>query len=757
MAKFKTFHNPFHTPFNYFTGGSAPSEVPFVYSVSINSHPYELEWGPNAATEITTLPIRRQSIDDSPEPGEQTLSAAGLFPRAQDNWFLGAGQKYMDNRFAMAGVYLHSGELPSIRTRFWKSQGVNVWNYGSFSLLPGTNAEATSTSNLLIAQVGNYIIRTDGKDIYYTASPVVHGTSTWTKVTSGVTNTNVITSLATDGTRLWFACGSQGVFVLTAGTWTVTAAATPAHLTAPQSLTVAAEATGTKNATNLPDGSTTYYVSAVDAFGNETAATSATVTVAGTPISLTWAANTNATAFNVYRGTNTLVYTGAIPSFVDDGSATGTTQSHPTTDGTGTTPYPATWLLYAKGHLLASTGRDLVEILASGNTTFIYQHVNPSFTFTTGCECETAILVGGYAGTVSYIGAVAPDSATSGATLAPPVWATSLGVGEQINSIVYEAGAVLLGTSRGIRQGSKPDSLGVFNVGPVISDPGSVEAVACYGQYGYFGWSNMNMSEAWASRTTVGGVGRCDLSQYTDPGIPAYATDMVGATAGVTTQVTIVNGQPYFVVNNSGTYTLYVPSTSVVASGWLEPGWVRYGTLESKILVDVDIQHEPLPDGATVSYDVVAQDMSTTTHAGSNSVTSSTGLDNPFSAGLTVGDRFMPIITLTQGSDPTQSPYFTSHILKALVVAPRQDQITLQLLWADRVRDINGDTKSLDTWNEYAYLKGLEESGEVVQLTMGSYSRQAVIDQIKFVPERPNDNRDWFNGKLTVKLISLTT
>ncbi|MDE3009239.1 MAG: hypothetical protein KGI14_09485, partial [Acidobacteriota bacterium] len=359
-----------------------------------------------------------------------TLSAAGVWPRAQDNYFLGAGQEFLDNRFAFESVYVHSGEYPSVRTRFWKSQGINPWSEGKMSLLNEYASIATSATELLIIACGNYLYRTDGASLYWTLSPVGIVSPTWTKVTT--TNTNTILSLATDGSRVWFACGSQGVYVTSAGTTSVAAAATPAALPNIGGLLAYAAGAGTLGA-YLSAGSVTYNVTKVDAFGNETASTAATVTVGTTPINLNWQPDTNASKYNVYRGSSTLVYSGTDPSFVDDGTVQGSTRTAPSTNGTGSTAYPATFITYAKGHLVGSTGRDLVEILASGSVSFIFQHENPGFVFTCATECPTAILVGGYAGGSSYVGAIQPDAATNGATLAPPTWATTLTPGEQIN------------------------------------------------------------------------------------------------------------------------------------------------------------------------------------------------------------------------------------------------------------------------------------------------------------------------------------
>ncbi len=733
-------------------GFSQADQVPWMLPVAINDHAYVMDF---LKSRITTMQIRRQASDNSVEPGEQTLSAAGVWPRAQDNYFLGAGQEFLDNRFAFESVYVHSGEYPSVRTRFWKSFGLNPWSEGKMSLHNEYAALAISTVNLLIIACGTYLYRTDGANLYWTDNPVGVASPTWTQVTTS--NTNAIVSLATDGSRVWFACGSQGVYVTPAGTTTVASAATPAALTNIGGLLAYAAGAGTLGA--YLSGTVTYYVTKVDAFGNETAATSTgAITIGTTPINLNWQPDTIASAYRVYRGSTTLVYSGTDPSFVDDGTVQGSTATAPTANGTGSTAYPATFIKYAKGHLIGSTGRDLVEILASGSVSFIFQHENPAFVWTCGTECPSAILLGGYAGGTSFVGALQPDAATNGATLAPPTWATSLTPGEQINAISYDAGAILLGTNLGIRSGTKPDSTGAFDVNPVIEDPGSVLCVASWSQYEYFGWSNYDPSENWASRSTVSGLGRADLSQYTTPGVPAYATDVMGATAGTTTQVLVMLGTPYFVVRENGTYSLYGPDGKVVPSGWFEPGWIRYGSLENKIVVEVDFQHEPLPSGGSINYTIVAEDMSTINDIGTNSKAGSTTLQDPFAAGLMVGDRFMPIITLTAPTNQLTGPVFHSHITKAMTTTKRNDEILLALVWADEAQGPGEapKTKWMDCWAEYEYIKGLEGTGNTVNLTMGSMVKVAYIDQVMLEPTDVNADRTFFQGTVTVKCITLT-
>lgn len=783
MAGITTFHNPFHTPWNLYA--ATDDRVPWVYPVSIAGHPFIMDF---KKSQILTMQVRRQSSDESVEPGEQTLSAAGVWPRAQDNWFLGAGQYFLDNRFAFESVYVHSGEYPSVRTRYWRSLGVNPWTEGSLTLhneyVQGYQDAYAGTSGptgpMRAIVCGAFFYITDGKTLKFTTSAPTAST-TWTTVTSA--NVYSITSLTTDGTRVWFTTSHEGVYVTTGGSTTSSAASTPPALNGIGGALAYDAGAGTVNATNLPNGAMTYYISEVDAFGNETAAVSVAHTVASLPVNLNWNPDTNATTFKVRRnigGSDLLIYNGTDPSFVDDGTVAGTVSAHPTANGTGSTAYKAVWLLYAKGHLLASTGRDLVEILADGSTSFIYQHENPGFVFSSGCDTPTAIIVGGYAGYattsaagvspfvqgyggtnysgVSFIGAIQPDSATNGATLAPPTWATTLPDGEMVYALAYNAGAMVLGTSVGLRTGTKPDAIGTFDVNPVITALGPVTDIACYGQYAYFSFLSWLPSETWRTRDFVTGLGRADLSQYTTPGVPAYATDVSfsnGANGNDQwCSIALYNGTPYFTI---GSY-LVVPSGKVRQSGWLETGWIRYGTLENKILVEADFQTSPLPAGTAVEYEVVLDDEVTIANLGMNESAGSTRAAEYLDTGLATGRGFMPIITLY--SDPAQAntPTLRNHVTKAMVTTKRQDEILLNLVWKEQMEGVgpSQQTVSMDCFAEYLFLKDLEASGAPVTLQMGNWSRQAYIDQILDKPEDMTGDRAWFQGDLTVKLVTLT-
>lgn len=639
----KRFNVPF---FSGLVSDVAPGLVPWALPVDIEGHPYLID---ESQYKRTTMQIRRLATDETVEPGEQSLNATGLWPRAQDNWFLGGGQLFLDNRFDFVTAYVHSGEFPSIRTRFWKSKGVDIFSEGELGLLPEYSLLSHSTNtNVQTIQVGTHIYKVDGATLKFTTGPLVSG-STFTTVT-GITGT--IMSVTTDGHRLWVACGSSGVFQTTEGA-------------------------------------------------------------------------SSATSFGSYH---------------------------------------ATFIQYVKTHLIASLGNDLQELDNSGATTLIYTHPNSSFVWNILADTPSAIIACGNAGNIAEIHAIQPDSASAGAVLDPPSWASSLPEGETINCLAYSAGSIIMGTSLGIRTGTRPDTNGVFDVNPVIklTDDGVAPvAVMClqpYLQYCYFGWSNYNtLDVAVPAGVLTSGLGRIDLSQFTNPGIPVYVTDVMtpDGSSGAVTSCSIFNATPYFVVAGED---IYIPTGNKVASGFLETGWVRYGTMENKILVDMNIHHDPLLAGQSIEVDVCDQfgDISV---LGISDTPNTSGPTNPFPANLALGERFMVILKLSRGTDETQGPELRYWRSQSMIVPPRQDEIIVPLVFKSSVATIsndgNGQYYPMDTLAEFKFLKTLEQLGQPIVYQELGETYNCYIDQIMVSATKWNDDRSFFEGIVSVKLITL--
>jgi hypothetical protein len=111
-------------------------DLPFIVSVN-NQNPYRRE----------TAPYKKDQFDNSPEPGEQSLT--GWWLRSQTSWHNGAGIAY----------YEPGTDYQHVSHRFADSRGIDVWNIGEATLLPEI-VDIYTGSNLINAATGN-----DGTDV----------------------------------------------------------------------------------------------------------------------------------------------------------------------------------------------------------------------------------------------------------------------------------------------------------------------------------------------------------------------------------------------------------------------------------------------------------------------------------------------------------------------------------------------------------------------------------------------------------------
>lgn len=116
----------------------AIGELPFL-SLTTDATPYER----------ALAPVRKQQIDQSPAPGDQSLDSWWL--RSQTDWSGGAGIKFME-----------PSENERIQRRFDSSAGVNVWTIGEISLLKQLEeAEEYATTEKVC------IVKHDDGPLYY--------------------------------------------------------------------------------------------------------------------------------------------------------------------------------------------------------------------------------------------------------------------------------------------------------------------------------------------------------------------------------------------------------------------------------------------------------------------------------------------------------------------------------------------------------------------------------------------------------------
>lgn len=121
--------------------------IGFMISTLDQESPFEFR-----SYEIQSIAKQRPRIDDSEEPGEQTLDP--WWPRAQHSWHEGAGQEVFDSEF-------------SSRFKFKDSRGLDVWTEGEASLLK-------DTEELRNDNVDDHHLLATPDALFYTVDGVVH-------------------------------------------------------------------------------------------------------------------------------------------------------------------------------------------------------------------------------------------------------------------------------------------------------------------------------------------------------------------------------------------------------------------------------------------------------------------------------------------------------------------------------------------------------------------------------------------------------
>jgi hypothetical protein len=164
------------------------------YDVSIAGQPFFLLNDDNNPYRRVTAQYRKQQLDTTREPGEQTLT--GWWLRSQSSFHLGAGIKYFE-----------PAQDESLRFQFTASKGVDVFTKGQITLLNTTASTYTGSAPAQMIGVNdgtnNCIFITDGSAL----KKITTGGTTTTITQAGTPST--IFSLTTDGSNYYFINGTE--------------------------------------------------------------------------------------------------------------------------------------------------------------------------------------------------------------------------------------------------------------------------------------------------------------------------------------------------------------------------------------------------------------------------------------------------------------------------------------------------------------------------------------------------------------------
>ena len=613
------------------------------YEVAFAALPFFLAASEEQPYRRVTAQYRKQQIDQTREPGEQTLT--GWWVRSQSSFHLGAGVKYFEPI-----------QEESLRFQYTESKGLDVWTRGQATLLNTTvRAEVATATNLSLFGARDTtnnvdaVVFTEGPDLKkLTMSGDTPTVTTYTLVTSP--HTLDFKALTSDGSRYFAADNAR-----------------------------------------------------------------------------------------IHRG-----------------NIFGTTSDGHIYDLGG--PVTTVVLRYAKQRLLAAVDRDLYELDSNKSTTAgghalpteLYTHPNPSWIWTTISEGPAAFYVGGYAGSQSSLYKITLDTATPNSlgfpTLETPTVVVDLPEGEILNAFdVYLGTFGVLCTSKGVRI-AVVSADGDISYGPLLLN------TEC---------KSVTFKDSFAYVTTLqgteSGLIRIDLSQPVVPNslIFAYAWDIYasGETANpVSTDFLGSTDRVVFGVPGDG---IWIESAStLVPTGYLRTGYIRYNTLETKIYKLLQARIDTANGGISIeSIDSKNTSYTIGTFAQETPVPE-INVNYPTTAQEYLGFKF----TMTRSvTDTSKGPLFTGYQLKSLPAVPRQRLIQYPVFCYDHESDKFKNEIGYEgsAYDRMSQLEAIENVGDTIRVqdfrTGESYL--GIIEEMDFINKTPEDKRfSGFGGTLLITI-----
>lgn len=429
-------------------------------------------------------------------------------------------------------------------------------------------------------------------------------------------------------------------------------------------------------------------------------------------------------------------------SGIDYSAASGTTAS---SLWTGATSSGRGW--WVKQRLIAAYGAALHELggfTGGALPSAIYTHPISTWTWTAAVETPGAILVSGYAGNYSAVYKFTVDE-TDGElpTLTSAVTVAELPVGEYVTGMFSYLGTyVVLGTNKGVRVAQVSDT-GQIAYGPLTFETETpVEFFCGFDRFVFCGVKDAVGGDS--------GVYRLDLSDFDEAGRAAYATDVSTGVTGTVDGVCLLGSSNRVVVGVNSDATFVTSADTLVSSGHIYTGLVRYNTLENKSFRFVNLRRSVL--NGTVNVRSVQPggteaDLYTYPDGSANVEVQVVPATPVESLGLK--------ITLTRSStDSTLGPVIAGWQFKALPAVTRKQRWRLPLLCFDEETDRFGHRSGSPGAAQvrYSNLRNALLSGTpvVLQDFMASETYTVLIEDIQLTQTSPPRGASGLGGVLIV-------
>jgi len=389
---------------------------------------------------------------------------------------------------------------------------------------------------------------------------------------------------------------------------------------------------------------------------------------------------------------------------------------------------------FAKNFMWGAYSSKLATISSGGSKT---DHIVPddtSFTWVGVATGQNAVYAAGYSGKKSLIYKITISSA---GVLDAGVVALELPTGEVVSAISGYLGYILIGTDKGVRFCST-DSNSNLVAGQIIPTSGAVKKFTSDGKYSWFTWSNFD--------GTSTGLGRLDLSTFTAPNTPAYASDLMYTSTADVLNVVTFDSKHCFVV--SGVGVVAEDTANLVTSGYLESGRYRWGIPDRKFIARVDTRSTPLVGTIKTEMSLDGQDYATlgTWDSSGDTENSFAGSDEK-----TIEAQFK--FTLARAT-ATTAPTMTRWTSRAYAAPFRSEFFRIPLLLHKQLRVQNKDYY-FNVDEELGTLRNLVADPRIITLQLGDETVSVIVEDLEWVPVDWT-GFDWdYEGTATVTMRSV--
>jgi hypothetical protein len=704
----------------------------YAYDIAIAGQPFFLAASDDNPYRRVTAQYRKQQIDQSREPGEQTLT--GWWLRSQSSFHYGQGIKFFEPI-----------QDESLRFQYTESKGMDIWTKGQATLLKAVNSQHVTTGG----------IRTDGRPWQMMRS------IKWVKNSN--TYNGVLLADEYDVDKIFPAITvSINNKALTTNVATLTTTAAHGLSVGMQITITGVDATfnGEYRITGVPTTTTFTYAKVA----SNVASTAVSPVGTGVADVIHFIDYISGTDYPVHAITDDGVYAYWVTNVLNAGTPRLRVYKKLLTDDSSVSP---TLMIsengitvlnavieYTKERLIMTVNDKVYEFSSTATSlpAAVYSHNDPDHIFTSITSSGVAIYISGYSGIQSNIYKFTLTTAGAMPTLTSAITAAELPVGEVVYKISYYLDYMAIGTNQGVRIAQLSSTDGSIAYGPLTVETDQ----PCYD----FAFRDRYI---WAATGVDGdaGVIRIDLGQPTGSLVFAYAYDLYDPNDAINSYTTAsafmgeTNRLAFCNAGNGVNGTIYIESAStLIEEGYLQTGFVRYNTLENKIFKLLQARFDATngaleiesvsPTGIETRIGIFAQGDSIP----------EVNVSYPVGPQEYLGFKF---IFNRSSSDATKGPLFTGYQIKALPAIPRQRLIQYPLFCFDHESDKFGNEVGYEgsAYNRLTSLESVENAGDTIKVEdfRTGESFIGLIEEMDFNNKTPEDKRfSGYGGYLTVTI-----